>query len=64
MASAKYSPGVSCPHCHDNLTPEQRRRFSERQRQVELAERRGEKHIGVGGGEPLLRKQELLSGGS
>ena len=64
MASAKYSPGVSCPHCHDNLTAEQRRRFSERQRQVELAESRGEKHIGVGAGEPLLRKQELLSGGS
>ena len=46
MASEKYLPGVSCPHCHDHLTPEQRRRFSERQRQVELAESRGEKHIG------------------
>ena len=49
VASAKYSPGVSCPHCYDNLTPQQRRRFRERQRQVELAERRGEKHIGVSG---------------
>ena len=48
MASEKYLPGVSCPHCHDELTPEQRRRFSERQRQVELAEGRGEKHIGSG----------------
>ena len=48
MASEKYLPGVSCPHCHDELTPEQRRRFSERQRQVELAQSRGEKHIGSG----------------
>ena len=47
MASEKYQPGVSCPRCHDDLTPAQRRRFSERQRQVELAESRGEKHIGV-----------------
>ena len=46
MASEKYRPGVSCPSCHDDLTPAQRRRFSERQRQVELAQRRGEKHIG------------------
>ncbi|MDE0286243.1 MAG: rhodanese-related sulfurtransferase [Gammaproteobacteria bacterium] len=47
MASEKYLPGVSCPRCHDDLTPEQRRRFSERQRQVELAESRGEQHIGT-----------------
>ena len=47
MASEKYQPGVSCPRCHDDLTPEQRRRFSERQRQVELAESRGEQHIGT-----------------
>ena len=47
MASDKYLPGVYCPRCHDDLTPEQRRRFSERQRQVELAESRGEQHIGT-----------------
>lgn len=47
MASEKYQPGISCPRCHDDLTPEQRRRFSERQRQVELAESRGEQHIGT-----------------
>jgi len=49
MTSAQYQPGVSCPHCHDHLTPQQRQRFSERQRQVQLAERRGEKHIGGSG---------------
>ena len=47
VASEKYQPGVSCPRCHDDLTPEQRQRFSERQRQVELAESRGEQHIGT-----------------
>ena len=46
MASEKYQRGVSCPRCYDELTPEQRQRFSERQRQVELAESRGEQHIG------------------
>ena len=46
MTSKKYQAGVSCPRCHDELTPEQRQRFRERQRQVELAESRGEKHIG------------------
>ncbi len=45
--SAKYQPGVSCPHCYDTLSPAQRERFQERQRQVDLAEQRGEKHIGV-----------------
>ncbi len=47
MTAEKYQPGVSCPRCYDELTAEQRERFSERQRQVELAESRGEKHIGV-----------------
>ncbi len=47
MASEKYQPGVSCPRCFDALTPEQRQRFGERRRQVELAESRGEQHIGT-----------------
>ena len=41
-----YLEGVSCRHCADRLTPEDRQRFSERQRQVDLARRRGEAHIG------------------
>ena len=45
--SPKYQPGVSCPACYDDLSPAQRRRFSERQRQVELAEQRGQQHIGA-----------------
>lgn len=44
--SANYVPGVSCPRCIDKLTDEQRARFSEREKQVNLAKDRGETHIG------------------
>ena len=42
----KYEKGVSCPHCYDKQTPEQRQRYAERERQVQLAKARGEEHIG------------------
>ncbi len=45
MASAHYVKGLSCPHCYDKTTEEQKAAFAERQRQVELAKQRGEKHI-------------------
>lgn len=45
MASPLYLHGVSCPHCHDSMTDEQRHRFAERQKQVELARQRGVGHI-------------------
>jgi len=45
-ASAKYSPGISCDYCHDSRSEEDRTRYAERQRQVELAARRGGEHIG------------------
>ena len=44
--SAKYLEGISCPHCHDTLTEDQRTRFAERHKQAELARVRGDKHIG------------------
>jgi UPF0176 protein len=45
--SDKYTPGVSCPRCYELLTDEQKARFSERERQVQLAKLRGETHIGT-----------------
>ncbi len=45
MASDKYVKGLSCPHCYDKTSAEQKAAFAERQRQVELARQRGEKHI-------------------
>ncbi|WP_193174833.1 rhodanese-related sulfurtransferase [Oricola nitratireducens] len=44
--SEKYVEGISCPHCHDKRSEEDRARFAERQRQIALAKKRGEKHIG------------------
>ncbi|RKZ63497.1 MAG: rhodanese-related sulfurtransferase [Gammaproteobacteria bacterium] len=44
--SDKYEPGVSCPSCYDKKTEKQRKRFAERERQVQLAKSRGEAHIG------------------
>lgn len=46
-ASPDYEAGVSCPRCIDRYTPEQRARFAEREKQMQLAEQRGERHIGV-----------------
>lgn len=45
--SEHYSPGVSCPHCHDEYSEEKRRAFAERQKQIELARARGETHLGA-----------------
>ena len=45
--SPHYVKGVSCDHCHDQRTPAQKEKLAERQRQVELAESRGEVHVGA-----------------
>lgn len=44
--SPKFQPGISCPKCYDTLTEQQRQRFTERQKQMELARKRGEIHLG------------------
>lgn len=45
--SDKYEHGISCPHCFDKSTPEQKARFQEREKQMMLAAERGEAHIGA-----------------
>ena len=45
--SDKYVKGVCCPGCFDQLTDDQKVRFAERQKQVELARARGEEHVGA-----------------
>ena len=45
MQSEQYQKGVSCPHCYDKTTPSQKERFAEREKQIQLAKARGEKHI-------------------
>lgn len=61
MQSPHYIKGVSCHRCHDKFTDEQRSRFEERERQILLAEQRGEDHIG-GKVEQLInnRRQQKL----
>ncbi|GAB2894037.1 oxygen-dependent tRNA uridine(34) hydroxylase TrhO [Paralcaligenes ginsengisoli] len=46
-ASEFFIEGISCPHCHDRHSDEQKQRFAERQKQVELAKSRHQRHIGV-----------------
>ena len=45
-ASEFYLEGVMCPKCHDKLTSDQISRFKERQKQINLAKQRGDRHIG------------------
>ena len=60
--SEKYRQGVSCPTCYGNNTDNQRRRFAEREKQVQLARRRGESHIGSSVNElARQRKKDKLS---
>lgn len=44
--SPRFELHVSCPKCFERLTPERREALLERARQIELAARRGEKHLG------------------
>jgi UPF0176 protein len=46
LTHPQYEAGVSCHHCVDSLTDERRASLAERQKQVLLAEQRGEQHIG------------------
>ncbi|MEC8063629.1 MAG: rhodanese-related sulfurtransferase [Pseudomonadota bacterium] len=47
MQLDSYREGVHCHRCVDQLTSDQTKRFSERQRQIKLAKSRGKQHIGV-----------------
>ena len=44
---SRYQKGVCCPRCYDQLTEDQKERFAERQKQIELAALRQEQHIGA-----------------
>ncbi|MCR9123561.1 MAG: rhodanese-related sulfurtransferase [Phyllobacteriaceae bacterium] len=48
LRSPDYKPGIQCPHCAGTMSEADRARFAERQRQVEMAHARGERHIGDG----------------
>jgi UPF0176 protein len=46
MERPEFELGVSCHHCFDKRSEEDKERLRERQKQMELAEMRGEVHIG------------------
>ncbi len=52
-ASELYLEGVACPRCYHKQSPEQRKRFTERQKQIQLAKQREELHLGA---EPPMRQ--------
>ena len=60
--SNQFQQGVSCPHCFDNTTVQQKARFAEREKQMSLAQQRGESHIGTDTAEVIaqnrLKKQK------
>ena len=41
-----YEKGVSCHHCYNRRTPEQLKRYEDREKQIQLAKSKGEEHIG------------------
>ena len=46
-ADPHYVEGISCPACYASRTEEQRQGYAERQKQMKLAEQRGEAHVGA-----------------
>ena len=57
-ASEAFEQGVSCPKCIDKHTEEQKSRFREREKQVQLARQRGEDHIG-GDADKIIEQRRL-----
>jgi UPF0176 protein len=57
--SEHYEQGVSCPHCYNKVSQQQRQRFAEREKQVQLAKKRGEEHIGSSAVEISAKRRVL-----
>jgi len=51
---SEFVMGVQCHYCMDEHSDQQKERFRMRQRQIELAESRGERHVGM---DPQIVKQ-------
>jgi len=56
-ASPYYVRGESCPYCYDKISPEQKSRFRERQKQVDLARSRSESHLGANMLEQMAKRR-------
>ena len=47
LQSDHYVKGVSCHMCYQSSSEEDKSRFAQRQKQIELAEQRGHQHMGM-----------------
>ena len=47
IQSQHYEKGVSCHHCYESSSPKDKERYAQRQLQIELAEQRGQVHMGA-----------------
>ena len=56
--SKHFKQGVSCSHCFDESTSEQKARYLEREKQIRLAKLRGEQHIGGNVESQLVNKKK------
>lgn len=57
--SPHYKKGVSCHHCYQSHSVQQRQRYQERERQIELAKRRGEAHMGHSVAQTIAEKKSI-----
>ena len=46
MMSTLYQAGISCPKCYESKNEKQKLRYSERQKQIKIAKKKGIKHLG------------------
>ena len=53
----EYKKGVSCHHCINEVSDEQRARYQEREKQMNLAAARGQSHIGDDAAKNLLKRR-------
>lgn len=56
--SKHFEPGISCPHCFDQVDEGRRERFAERQKQIDLAKTRDDQHLAADVEEARARKRQ------
>ncbi len=59
MQHEHYLEGVSCEFCYDKQSPEQRLRFEQRQQQMQLAQERGDVHLGGDALESMEKRRQV-----
>lgn len=58
-ASEHYQLGVSCPHCYDRTDAKRRKRFADRQLQMDLAKQRNVNHLAANITQARARKHKI-----